>query len=208
MARVLLVSNRLPVTIRSERGRLVVTPSSGGLVTGLRATHASGESLWIGWPGDLSRLSPEALSALDPKLAELRCVPVPLSQSEVARYYDGFANAVLWPLFHYLIDRIPAHGEYWDAYQSVNHKFADIVAKEYKEGDLVWVHDYQLMLVPALLRRRIPRAKIGFFLHIPFPATEVFRTLPWREAILQGLLGADLGGFHTLSDQRHFAASL
>jgi trehalose 6-phosphate synthase/phosphatase len=115
---------------------------------------------------------------------------------------------VLWPLFHYLIDRVPVDAAGWDAYSQVNDAFADAVAREYRSGDTVWVHDYQLMLVPGLLRARLPHARIGFFLHIPFPSSEVYRILPWRRHILTGLLGADLIGFHTFSYLRHFLASL
>jgi trehalose 6-phosphate synthase/phosphatase len=138
----------------------------------------------------------------------MRLVPVPLSGDQVTRYYEGFSNGVLWPLFHYLIEQIPLQVSDWDAYVEANERFADVVAASYRPGDLIWVHDYQLLLLPGLLRRRIPDARIGFFLHIPFPSEELFRTLPARERILEGLLGADLVGFHTPAYLRHFATSL
>jgi trehalose 6-phosphate synthase/phosphatase len=207
--RLLIVSNRLPVGAQLDgTGAVGLTASSGGLATGMRPWHERSGGLWIGWPGDISRLSPEQQADFEGLLAERAIVPVPLSQDHVNRYYHGFANRVLWPLFHYLIDRVPVHAAGWDAYRQVNQAFADVVAREYRRGDAIWVHDYQLMLVPRLLRERLPQARIGFFLHIPFPSSEVFRTLPWRREVLDGLLGADLVGFHTFAYLRHFVASL
>jgi trehalose 6-phosphate synthase/phosphatase len=206
--RLVLVSNRLPVTVKVDRGDLAVVRSSGGLATGLRGPHEQSGGLWIGWPGDVSRLAEGQRRKLDAHLEELRCVPVYLSSVEVSRYYDGFSNAVLWPLFHYLLDRIPLHSQEWDVYRAINERFADAIARVWKPGDLVWIHDYQLCLVPKMLRARIPGATIGFFLHIPFPASEVLRILPWREQILEGMLGADLVGFHTFTYRSHFASSI
>jgi trehalose 6-phosphate synthase/phosphatase len=208
MSRLLLVSNRLPVTVKLEQGRVQVARSAGGLATGLSGPHEQSGGLWVGWPGDVSRMSESQVSTLDGQLSQLRCVPLHLSQAEVNRFYEGFSNRVLWPLFHYMLDRIPLHSRDWEAYRRVNVRFADKVAEHYREGDTVWVHDYQLMLVPQLLRERLPRARIGFFLHIPFPSSEVFRTLPWREEVLRGVMGADLVGFHTTGYARHFATSL
>ena len=208
MARLILVSNRLPVTVRVEHGEVAVTRSTGGLATGLRGPHEQSGGLWIGWPGDVSRMRDAQRKTLENELAKMRCSPVMLSAAEVSRYYDGFSNAVLWPLFHYLLDRIPAHSQEWEVYREVNEKFAEAVAKVWQPGDLVWVHDYQLVLVPRLLRARIAGATIGFFLHIPFPASEVFRILPWREQLLEGMLGADLVGFHTFTYRSHFSSAV
>ncbi|APR87224.1 Alpha,alpha-trehalose-phosphate synthase [Minicystis rosea] len=206
MPRLLIVSNRLPITIRAADDGLTVSPSNGGLASALRGPHEKLDALWIGWPGDLSRVSPDERRALDEDFARRRIVPVDLSQTEVERYYDGFSNGVLWPLFHYLLEKVnlDARGD-WDAYREVNERFAAVVAAHHQPGDTIWVHDYQLMLLPELLRQRLPDAKIGFFLHIPFPASDVFRILPWRDEILRGLLGADLIGFHTASYSHHFA---
>jgi trehalose 6-phosphate synthase/phosphatase len=205
VASLVIVSNRLPVTLRLEGDTLDVVPSSGGLVTALRGPHERGDSTWVGWPGDVSGLSTEQIAALDARLAELRAVPVHLLPEEVARYYDGFSNGVLWPLLHYLLDKIRVDGhKSFATYEAVNERFADAAAACWTPGDSIWVHDYQLMLVPEALRRRLPEAKIGFFLHVPFPAPEVFRTLPWRERLLRGLLGADVIGFHTASYRYHF----
>jgi trehalose 6-phosphate synthase/phosphatase len=209
VARVILVSNRLPLVLRAERNRLVVSDGAGGLAHGLRHTHEqSPDALWVGWPGEIARFAPPVRAEADKLLADRRFVPVELTRGEVARYYDGFSNSVLWPLFHYLLDRIPADKHGWEAYRAVNERFADVVATHARPEDLVWIHDYQLLLLPALLRRRLPGTKIGFFLHIPFPAAEVFRTLPWRQELLEGMLGSDLVGFHTIAYKNHFAAAV
>ncbi|MGI5865626.1 MAG: bifunctional alpha,alpha-trehalose-phosphate synthase (UDP-forming)/trehalose-phosphatase [Myxococcales bacterium] len=206
--RVLLVSNRLPVTVKVEKQKVTVARSSGGLATGLSGPHQRSGGLWLGWPGETSRLDPAQREQLDAELSALNTVPLYLSASEVNRYYESFSNGVLWPLFHYLVDRIPLLARDWKPYEEVNQRFADLVVEHFRPGDLIWVHDYQLCLVPGMLRQKLPEARIGFFLHIPFPANEVFRILPWREQLLQGLLGADLIGFHTLSYVRHFTNAL
>ncbi len=208
MARLLIVSNRLPVTVRrAEDGAVSVEHSTGGLATGMKGPHERLGGLWIGWPGDLDGLSDDARHEVDRQLAQLRLVGVPLRAEEIARYYEGYSNAILWPLFHYSVARLPNEVSGFDAYEQVNARFADAVAAHWQPGDLVWIHDYQLMLVPAMLRERIPDARIGFFLHIPFPSSEIFRLLPQRELLLEGLLGADLIGFHTATFIRHFASA-
>jgi trehalose 6-phosphate synthase/phosphatase len=209
MPRVLIVANRLPVTVRVSDSGVEVQKSSGGLATGLLRPHEQSGGLWIGWSGAPdNELSPEQRVALDEQLAAMRLVSVPLTADQVTRYYEGFSNGVLWPLFHYLLDQIPLHVRDSEPYTEVNERFAELVAEHYQPGDLIWVHDYQLLLLPELLRRRLPDARIGFFLHIPFPSEELFRTLPERDRLLRGLLGADLVGFHTPAYLRHFAASL
>ena len=208
MNRLLIVSNRLPVTVKKSEDGPVVIPSAGGLSTGLKGPHERSGGLWIGWPGDLSSFTDEEREKTYRELEDMRLVPVDLSQEEIESYYERFSNGVIWPLFHYLIHLLPVHFDDWDSYVQVNKRFAEITASVYKPGDTVWVHDYQLCLVPAFLRRLIPDAKIGFFLHIPFPSSEVFRILPAREEILEGILGADLVGFHTFSYMRHFSSAL
>src|SRR5512140_1576603 len=191
MSRLLLVSNRLPVTVKAEKDNVSVVRSAGGLATGLSRPHERSGGVWIGWPGDVSRLSNAQRAKVESQLAELRCVPIYLSSSEVSRYYEGYSNRVLWPLCHYLPDRVPRQDRDWDVYAKVNDRFAELVARHYQPGDTIWVHDYQLMLVPGLLRQRLPEARIGYFHHIPFPSSEIFRMLPHREELLRGLLGAD-----------------
>jgi len=208
MARLLIVSNRLPVTVHPSSSGPAVQRSTGGLATGMRGPHERMGGLWIGYPGDLEGLTREARAEVDARLADLRLVPVPLSPDEVARYYESYSNGVLWPLFHYFAARLPLDVRDFDVYERVNARFADAIAARYEPGDLVWVHDYQLMLVPQMLRDRIPDARIGFFLHIPFPSSEMFRLLPHRERLVEGLLGADLVGFHTAGYLRHFASSV
>lgn len=207
MSRLLIVSNRLPVTARVERGELVLTRSSGGLATGLSGPHERSGGLWIGWPGEVWKLNEGQRQELDRRLRAQNIVPVALTASEIERYYDGFSNGVLWPLCHYLLDHLPLDAKGWNSYRRVNERFADAVVEHYRPGDRIWVHDYQLMLLPALLRERLPDATIGFFLHIPFPSSEVFRLLPWRDALLQGMLGASLVGFHTEAYAAHFRSS-
>jgi trehalose 6-phosphate synthase/phosphatase len=207
MARLLIVSNRLPVTVKHGANGVSVERSLGGLATGMKGPHERLGGLWIGWPGELDGLDSDARAEMDRQLAELRLVAVPLSHEEIARYYEGYSNSVLWPLFHYAIARLPEVITDYDAYEAVNAKFADAVARRYEPGDLVWIHDYQLMLVPQMLRERLPDARIGFFLHIPFPSSEIFRMAPERDRILEGLLGADVIGFHAAAFVRHFASA-
>jgi trehalose 6-phosphate synthase/phosphatase len=206
--RLVIVSNRLPITTKIDGDQITFSQASGGLATGLRGCHERSEGVWIGWPGITSRLSRAHRTTLDRQLGELGFVPLYLTRQEVKEYYEDFSNGVLWPIFHYLVDRVPLGPSAWESYQRVNERFAQIVVDQYQPDDMIWVHDYQLLLVPGLLRQRLPGARIGFFLHIPFPASEVFRILPWRREILESLLGADLVGFHTYSYMQHFATAL
>src|SRR4051812_29877459 len=208
MPRVLIVANRLPITVKANEAGVDVQKSSGGLATGLLRPHEQSGGLWIGWSGSSDNLNPSQQAELDQQLEAMRLVAVPLSADQVTRYYEGFSNGVLWPLFHYLLDQVPLHVRDWEPYVEVNERFAEVVAQHYQAGDLIWVHDYQLLLLPGLLRDRLPSARIGFFLHIPFPSEELFRTLAMRGRLLQGILGADLVGFHTPAYLRHFAISL
>jgi trehalose 6-phosphate synthase/phosphatase len=206
--RVLIVANRLPVTVRLASDGVALVPSGGGLATGLRPWHQRSNGIWFGWPGDCLKMTPATRALVDERLHAARMTPVHLSKDQVDGHYYGFANRVLWPLFHYSIDRVPVDAVGWTEYRDVNETFANAVAHEYRPGDNIWVHDYHLMLLPALLRQRLPEARIGFFLHIPFPSSDVFRVLPRRWEILKGLLGADLIGFHTFGYMRHFMMSL
>lgn len=207
MGKLVIVSNRLPITVRLVDGRPVLQPSVGGLATGLAPFHQSQNSVWVGWPGvDLEEV--RDAEAIQQELREHRCYPVFLSRREFVNYYQGFSNNTLWPLFHYFVQYTIYRNDYWQAYKKVNQAFCETVLKIAEETDTIWVHDYHLLLLPKLLRDRLPEANIGFFLHIPFPSSEVFRLLPWREEILEGMLGADLIGFHTYDYARHFLTSV
>ncbi len=206
--RLLIVSNRLPVTVAVEGGRPVVHRSVGGLATGLRGPHDESGGLWIGWPGDLNNLDDAGRRDVNAQLAALRVVPVHLSRREIEVFYEEISNAVLWAICHDRIDRLPLRVTGWDVYEAVNARFAGVIAEHWRPGDVVWVHDYQLLRVPKLLRERIPEARIGFFLHIPFPNPEVFFTLSVRQWLVEGMLGADLIGFHTRRYRGHFTAAL
>ena len=202
--RLLLVSNRLPVTIRRRDDELIVERSVGGLATGLSGPHARANGIWIGWPGLLDDIDATERAALGSQLSAMRAVPVELTARDVEIFYDHISNSVLWPAFHDRLDRLPLMIEGWETYESVNAQFADVVAAHYQPGDMIWVHDYQLLRLPALLRERLPDARIGFFLHIPFPTSDAFAALPARRWLLEGMLGADLVGFHTAEYRTHF----
>ncbi|HEX7663600.1 MAG TPA: trehalose-6-phosphate synthase, partial [Polyangiaceae bacterium] len=207
MGRLLVVSNRLPVTLRIEHGEVDARPSAGGLATAMRSVSGEGV-LWIGWPGELGKTTPAELAKVDEHLAKIGTKAVHLSAADVARYYDGFSNGVLWPLLHYLTEKVRLEAQRdWLTYKAVNERFANAIVEAYEPGDRIWIHDYQLTLVPRLVRAKLPAAPIGFFLHVPFPAEQVFRILPWREEILRGLLGADVLGFQTAEDAQHFSSA-
>jgi trehalose 6-phosphate synthase/phosphatase len=207
MSRLIIVSNRLPVTINKQEGELIYHPSAGGLATGLNSLDDSTNKLWVGWPGREVRDLWEQ-EAIRKDLESQHLYPVFLSKQEIKLYYEGFSNKTIWPHFHYFTQHTTYNETYWEAYQKANQHFADEVLKIVKEGDLVWVHDYQLMLLPALIREKHPSISIGFFLHIPFPSYELFRMLPYREALLKGVLGADQLGFHTYDYMRHFLSAV
>ncbi len=207
MPKLIIVSNRLPVTIDRKQGELIYFPSAGGLATGLNSLDDSLDRKWVGWPGKAINEEWEQES-IRTDLKGDGLVPVFLSDEEIENFYGGFSNKVIWPHFHYFTQYTDyTHDEYWNAYTSVNRKFADTISPLIEAGDTVWVHDYQLMLLPGMIRESHPEVAIGFFLHIPFPSYEIFRILPWREEILKGVLGADLIGFHTFGYMRHFLSA-
>jgi trehalose 6-phosphate synthase/phosphatase len=200
-----IISNRLPVKIIEENNEYTLIPSEGGLATGLGDVYKSGNSIWIGWPG--IEVPEERQEEVTQKLAALNLYPVYLTQNEINLYYEGFSNEVLWPVFHYLVTYAHYEQSYWDCYQSVNEKFAKSAMQVLNRKDKIWIQDYQLLLLPGILREKLPNATIGFFQHIPFPSYEIFRLIPWREELLNGLIGADLIGFHTFDDVRHFIST-
>ncbi len=208
MSRLLIISNRLPLNVEKRDGKLHFQPSLGGLATALGAFYKSRPSLWIGWPGiEQEKVEKGEEKEIEDKLAEERCYPVFLSGKDVDDFYFGFCNQTIWPLFHYFPQYVEYDPVLWQAYQRVNEIFADAIVSVAKEDDIFWVQDYHFMLLPKLIRDRLPKATIGFFLHIPFPAYEVYRLLPWRREILEGLLGANLVGFHTHDYVWHFLNS-
>jgi trehalose 6-phosphate synthase/phosphatase len=207
-SRLLIVSNRLPITVQRRKSGVRVEKSVGGLATGLRAPHERSGGYWIGWPGDLEQLRNEDVFELRQQLHEMRAVPVTIQRDESQVFYEEISNGILWPLVHDRLDRLPMDLGGWDTYERVNARFADVVAGMWQPGDMIWVHDYQLMRVPALLRERLPDARIGFFLHVPFPNPEVFLVLPVRKWLVEGLLGADVIGFHTRRYRGHFTGVL
>lgn len=209
MNKTIIISNRLPVQLQIGNGSINAIPSVGGLATGMKSVHSGGDSLWIGWSGLTDEEIPkELIPKIDNALAKHGSSKVNLSEDEVNGFYFGFSNRAIWPLFHYFLQYAEFELDNWLTYKSVNQKFADAIVEKANENDTIWIHDYQLMLVPKMVREKRPNLSIGFFLHIPFPSYEIFRTLPWREEILEGLLGSDLIGFHTYDYERHFLSSV
>jgi trehalose 6-phosphate synthase/phosphatase len=202
------VSNHLPVTIHADGPEVRVEPSAGGLASGLRGLHDASGGVWIGWSGTADDLDAAQATTIEDRLRALRVVAVPLPVDEIRGYYEGVAREVLWPLFHSLAGLMPLRLPDFSVYQHVNERFAAAAVAEYGLGDTIWVHDYHLLLVPGLIRRALPEAPIGFFLHIPFPPAEVFRGLPFRDELLAGVLGADLVGFHAPAYLRQFASTV
>lgn len=209
MSRIIIISNRLPLQIVLDGDKPVIRPSVGGLATGMKSVHRSGDSLWIGWTGLAEEEIPSTFrQEINLAVEKENCVAVPLNREEVEQFYYGFSNETLWPLFHYFTEYARFSRSAWEAYVEVNRRFAEVAAAYIRKGDRVWIHDYQLLLLPGMIRELIPDASIGFFLHIPFPSYEVFRILPWRKEILNGMLGADLLGFHTYDYERHLLSSV
>ncbi|MDY6808165.1 MAG: trehalose-6-phosphate synthase, partial [Actinomycetota bacterium] len=197
-AEFVVVANRLPVDKEVlPDGTVNWKRSPGGLVTALEPILRSQTGAWVGWSGI-------ADSDDNPDIDGIDIHAVPLSTREIAEYYEGFSNATLWPLYHDVLVKPEYHRQWWNTYVEVNRRFAEQTAKAAAEGAIVWIQDYQLQLVPKMLRMLRPDLKIGFFLHIPFPPVELFMQLPWRTEIVEGLLGADLIGFHLPGGAQNF----
>ncbi len=210
MSKTIFVSNRLPVTVSIKRHEIDYHESIGGLATGLKSFHQGTDSLWVGWPGVAKdRLRKDEEKKIEKTLNEdYKCHPVYLTDKEISLYYEGFSNKTIWPLFHYFADKAEYNEKTWDYYQRVNKKFYKSLKPHIEEDSIIWVHDYQLMLLPEMIKADFPSVKIGFFLHIPFPSSEIFRLLVWKKEILKGILGSDLIGFHTYDYVRHFLSSV
>lgn len=208
--KLIIVSNRLPISVSKIDGKLEFTNSSGGLATAMSSLDTKlVDRVWIGWPG----IASEELTAIERrkvtlKLREQGCFPVYLTSQQIKNFYSGYANDTIWPLFHYFQSYTQHNSDFWAAYKEVNEIFKTAVLKQSNNDSLIWIHDYHLMLLPKLLRKVLPKSSIGFFLHIPFPSYEIFRQLPNRNEILEGLMGADLIGFHIYDYARHFLSSV
>jgi trehalose 6-phosphate synthase len=194
-----IVANRLPVDrVTLSDGTPGWRRSPGGLVTAIEPVMRAGGGVWIGWAGgtegDLEPFEDDGMAL----------VPLSLNAEEIERFYEGFSNGTLWPLYHDVVAKPEFHREWWDSYVSVNRRFAEKAAELCAKNATVWVHDYQLQLVPQMLRELRPDVRIGFYLHIPFPPAELFQQLPWRRQILEGLLGADLVGFQLPGGAQNF----
>jgi trehalose 6-phosphate synthase/phosphatase len=211
--KIIIISNRLPVTVIEEDKKFTFKESSGGLVSGLSAyldslkssSFAKSDYIWLGWPG--ASVSEKAKARVKSEmLSKFRAYPVFLTGREMDKFYLGFCNKTIWPLFHYFPAYVNYDDDFWTQYKQVNEMFCRAVLEIAKQDDVVWVHDYHLMLLPKLLREKIPGLSIGYFHHIPFPSFEIFRLLPskWRSDLLSGLLGADLIGFHTQEYTQYF----
>ncbi len=191
-----VVANRLPVERTEQAGEW--RPSPGGLVSALTPVLERQGGTWIGWSGTVE----EELDPFD--VGGFTVVPVPLSAGDIGGYYEGFSNATLWPLYHDVTGRPVFERAWWDRYVDVNRRFADVAAEHSPPESTVWIHDYQLQLVPNFLREKRPDLRIGWFNHIPFPGYEIYSRLPWRRHVVEGLLGADLLGFQRRDDAANF----
>lgn len=208
-APLIIVSSRLPVTVSKLGNDLHFKASSGGLATGVSSVSKTRKSTWVGWPG----IAKDDLSKQDQikiihELKKHDCHPVFLTQKQIDQYYSGYSNSSLWPLFHYFVNKASFSTDYWAGYKQVNELFAKETQQFINKNSQIWLHDYHLMLLPALLRNFQQDASVGFFLHTPFPSFELFRVLPEREELLKGMLGANLIGFHTYDYVRHFLSSV
>ncbi|NBC83036.1 MAG: bifunctional alpha,alpha-trehalose-phosphate synthase (UDP-forming)/trehalose-phosphatase [Bacteroidetes bacterium] len=207
MKQILIISNRLPVNVTINEGEIETVPSVGGLATGMSSIYKYYSAKWIGWPG-LNESDSKIRTKIGKALKKHEYIPVFMQEELFEDFYYGFSNKTIWPLYHYFTQYVEYKKHTWEAYKKVNAFYADQVIENAEEGAYVWVHDYHLQLLPKMLREKRPDLIIGFFLHIPFPSYEVFRILPWRDEIIEGLLGADLIGFHTYDYERHFLSAV
>lgn len=201
--RLFIISNRLPVKVSQNNGQYLFNRSEGGLATGLGSLQTHIEKHWIGWPG-ICEDAPEGQRQIREQLSAEHLYPVFLTSRQIKEYYEGYSNSTLWPLCHYFFSYVHHETGCWQTYREVNRLFCEVAIPLITNDDIVWIQDYQLMLLPAMLRRHFPDISIGYFHHIPFPSYELFRILPEKIQLVEGLLGADLIGFHTRDYERYF----
>lgn len=207
--RLIVVANRLPFTLKRLDDQWQAERSTGGLATAMEPLLARSNGIWIGWSGDSTDSDdPKRQRLLDHWAEHEGCFAVDLPPDIAYGFYEGYSNQTLWPLFHHFPPLLNFNPEYWEAYVEANRRYRDLILKHLQSNNLVWIHDYQLMLLPWMLRQAAPEARIGFFLHTPFPSSAIFRLLPRREELLQGLLGADYAAFHTYSYLQNFRNSV
>jgi trehalose 6-phosphate synthase/phosphatase len=206
MSKLIIISYELPIMLEPNSDQsFLMTPKAHARTSGLEDFHKAQKTVWFGRPGlNKGEVSPADRKKHAEAYKEKNCYPVYLGKKEHERFLDGFSNRTIWPLFHYFTQNAIYREELWKAYVKVNRAYAKVVLPHLKAGDRIWIHDYHLMLLPSMIREQFPEVSIGFFMHIPFPSYEIFRLLPWRKEILEGLLGSDLVGFHTYDYERHF----
>lgn len=205
--KIIIISNRLPLKIVETDNEFKLIKSEGGLATGLGSLTTKQEKHWLGWPG--MHINDETKKKeINQQMEDLHFHPIYLSPYQIKNYYEGYSNTTIWPLCHYFYTYMASNNNYWEAYKEVNTLFCEAALKIIELGDTVWIQDYQLMLLPAMIRKKVKNVSIGYFHHIPFPSYEMFRVLPERADILKGLLGADLIAFHTYDYMRHFISAV
>ncbi len=214
--RLFIISNRLPVSVAKEDDKVIMKVSSGGLISAMKGyvefstsknTDEFDKRLWVGVPG----CSPASWAGVESKISgEFEYLPVFINNHVYDNYYNGLSNSVIWPLFHYFPSYAEYNTKYYENYLSANHEFFEVICRSLREDDTIWIHDYHLLPLAAMIREKFPAITIGFFLHIPFPSYELFRLMPpkWQEGLLTGMLGADLVGFHTIDYATHFLKSI
>ncbi|MBT3242269.1 MAG: bifunctional alpha,alpha-trehalose-phosphate synthase (UDP-forming)/trehalose-phosphatase [Bacteroidetes bacterium] len=209
MKRLFMIANRLPLEVSKLEGEIEIVPRRDGFSSGLKRFYESFDIKWIGRAGlDINEISENEKMKIDNHFRSGNCIPVYLDQELKQEYLEGFCDNTLWPVFNYFTQKAQYETSYWEAYRHVNQLYADLIVKYIQKDDILWIHDYHLMLLPKLIREQFPKVSIGYFQHIPFPSFEIFRLLPWRQELLEGVSGADLIGFHTYDYQRHFMSSV
>ncbi|WP_340112344.1 bifunctional alpha,alpha-trehalose-phosphate synthase (UDP-forming)/trehalose-phosphatase [Maribellus mangrovi] len=205
MKRLFMISNRLPFEVNNNNGDKELIPFGDVFDSGLRNFYNSFDIKWVGRAGiNIDQINESEKQFIDNKFRSENCIPIYLDQQLNSEFIEGFCDNTIWPVFNYFIETSRYNPDFWESYKVVNQIYADAILKYINEDDIIWVHDYHLMLLPKLIREKKPNVSIGYFQHIPFPSFEVFRLLPWRMELLEGMLEADLVGFHTYDYQRHF----